>query len=520
MKNKLFIFIIISIFILNGCTISYSTSVEKSPQINTDSPSTPEEPIEPEEDNSNDNEEETITDDWILEDTSATIPSITIENDTYFYPLTLDKISPIIATYSSETLGGATTYTVYSAYYSQSYDTLYIAYDSLQNPTQTLMAKDLFELEKHALNYFIKHENKDDYTNYLKVINIFPDNNFNACGNSQSVGCATHIGKEASITLNYLANLHDFYSSTALGDPRRYTFAHEFGHISTFYNMAYKNDEDYEDYLKIRLGDKYDTIYPSGLPSTYSSSDDSYYINPYEILADDFVDLFYDTSSKLPTDTYSYTLNHNDSRNSLNKYPDIQYLEKGTILYDTIKSYYTSNFLSYKNKTQYDKPIIVSSPSNKIYYYPSYSQIGNYANQKVITSTIDINLLAVGEVIVNKTKYYRVILSNTFNIVSSNYTDSKNVGKMMGYIKASNYSTGSNMKIYKIDNDNNSKMAKNSMAPINGYPKIYFLPYYDFSYIIEISTSSGLTTTYDYLNSKISSQTYKISTYSFGTLIS
>ena len=57
------------------------------------------------------------------------------------------------------------------------------------------------------------------------------------------------------------------------------------------------------------------------------------------------------------------------------------------------------------------------------------------------------------------------------------------------------------------------------MAPIEEYSYTYVLPYYDFSYVLNRSTSTNYATMYDYLNTKISGQTYKINIYSFGTLL-
>ena len=89
--------------------------------------------------------------------------------------------------------------------------------------------------------------------------------------------------------------------------------------------MVYKGDENYEDYLKIRLGSQYNKIYENGLPENYTNSS-LYSIQPEEILADDFVELFYDTSVKVVMDTYDYELKYTDTRQSL-KGEDIQILK-------------------------------------------------------------------------------------------------------------------------------------------------------------------------------------------------
>ena len=108
----------------------------------------------------------------------------------------------------------------------------------------------------------------------------------------------------------------------------------------------------------------YDTLYPYGLPDNYSSGE-YYNIQPEEILADDFVELFYKTDEKLEIDTAEYTFEYTDYRNSLKDTAasQIQYLKTNPQLKAQLKTYYEENFLDYTNKTAYDKPIIISSNS-------------------------------------------------------------------------------------------------------------------------------------------------------------
>ena len=442
----------------------------------------------------------------------------------------------MIAQYSYIYEGQKSNYRVYSAYYSEYYATIYISYDSISNPSQTLKAADLYEIERHSLYYFQTDNNKTDYKNYIKAVLIYPDTLASACRENKDDnsafyinGCANYVGKEAIISINRFASLEHFYEGRKEYmtqtkylniEPMRYTFAHEFGHVSTFFNMSYKNDEDYEDYLKLRLGSLYNTIYPHGLPSSYSSQDDGYYTQPTEILADDYVELFYDTSKKVEEDTREYTLNHGYDRNSLRDYESIKQLSSNLNLYNQIKEYYTNNFLDYTQKLTYDKPKVISSSYNTIEYYESYSEIGNTSLLKTKNSLIDINLIAVGEVLVDQTKYYRVILSNTFDTSSGSY-DEKEVGKKMGYVKASEYTINNDIKIYAINynRSESSPMGKNNMAPIEDINNTFILPYYDFSYVLNTTTSNNYATMYDYLNNKIENQQYQVNIYSFGTLI-
>ncbi len=550
-KYSLLLFLVT--FLLSGCSISYSTNINGGGNIQ-DSGSSNEgngnsnnggnngETPPPSGDNGSDNQGDSGNSNVLTPNLSAinnpdiAAPS-TINDSALFYPSYLNASSSIILqhSYVDDTKTGQ--YKVYSAYYSSYYDTLYIAYDSVTNPVQTITAKDLYQMERHAINYFVTDNNKTDYKNYLKAVLVYPDTLASSCrkgltdNSSISInGCANYVGKEAVISLNRMSELAHFYEERKIPasgttyyqvEAMRFTFAHEFGHVSTFYNMAHQSDENYEDYLKLRLGDLYSTIYPNGLPTSYSSQNTGYYTQPSEILADDYVELFYDRSQKVSEDTYSYTLDKNYDRNSLKDYSSIKDLETNETLYTVLRTYYINYFLDNSSRVTYTTPKIMSLPSNarQIEYYESVSKIGS--SKKTISTSSEVHLIAVGEITVNSVKYYRVILSNTFNALSSGSYDEKEAGKKMGYVKASDYTRNTQLKLYKIDNNlsQNTKMTKYQMAPIEQHSNIFVLPYYDFSYVLNKSTSTNYATMYDYLNTKISGQTYKINIYSFGTLL-
>lgn len=500
MKKILFLFISIFMLSANGCTVVYNN--ESNP------PQT----------------EETQPD-----NTDTANP--TIDNDALFFPADLSPADNKIAEYTYIDDKLTNEYTVYSAYYSAEYDTIYIAYDLINSPKQTLKAKDLYEIELHAINYFISDKNRSEDKEYLKAVRIYPDKLASSCRkgltDEQALninGCADYGGKEAIIDLNSTTSLQDFYTPKySYQEPIRDTFAHEYGHISTFYHMIYKGDENYEDYLKLRLGSYYSTIYPHGLPENYSSSS-SYKIQPEEILADDFVELFYNKSNKLPNDTYNYNLNYVDYRNSLEGYPNVQMIKNNPTLYNQLINYY-SKFLNYTNRTNYNKPIIVSSTNKIISYYESLSHIGNNTLIKEINSIIDTNLIAVGEVTFANTKYYRVILSNTYSCPlngSNRYCDRKDVGEKMGYVLAQEYTENTDIKLYKIDQNGGSPLSKTNIVPIenNKQNNLYILPFYDTAYVINTTNDINHATTYDYLSENLSAtQTYKVNIHSFASLI-
>ena len=561
MKKLYFLLLTIFSLVISGCTIIYSNNTEDIPQEdnnenndnnsgndneentgeNGDSTDNNNQGNNPEGDDNNgeqsppnDNTEPDDKNDN-QEDETPPVTELVIDEEALLYPYNLSLNDSKITNYTYIDSNLTNKYKIYSAYYSEIYDTIYIAYDSIFSPSQTLKAKDLYEIEKHAINYFISDQNRSEDKNYLKAVRIYPDRLASSCrkglsdANANNInGCADYGGKEAIIDLNITNSLDDFYNPKTVPtgsfsyieyEPMRDTFAHEYGHISTFYHMAYKNDENYEEYLKMRLGNYYNTIYPSGLPAYYSSSS-SYSIQPEEILADDFVELFYNTTIKKENDTYDYSLQYDDQRNSLSSYSSIQFLKQNDIIYTNLTNYY-SLFLDYSNRIEYEKPIVISSSNKTINYYESYSHIGNINKQKTINSKINVNLIATGSVTINGIQYYRVILSNTVKLTNGT-CDRKAVSKMFGYVKVSNYTLNKTIKLYKIDQVNGQPLEKNSIIPIeNNINKLYILPFYDFSYVLNTTNDSNYATMYDYLNSNLSSsQTYKVNIYSFGSLIS
>lgn len=496
MKKVYILFISILTILINGCSIIY-TSEDISEQ--------------PEDEQPEINE-----------------PSKIIDENAFFYPSNLTINDSKIKEYSYIDTNLANEYTIYSAYYSVEYDTIYISYDFANSPKkQTLKAKDLYEIEKHAINYFVSDKNRSEDKEYLKAVRIYPDKLSSSCrrGLDDATalninGCADYGGKEAIIDLNSITSLEEFYTPKYSNlEPMRDTFAHEYGHISTFYHMIYKGDENYEDYLKLRLGNYYNIVYPHGLPEVYSGSS-SYSIQPEEILADDFVELFYNTSNKLPSDTYDYTLQYDDYRHSLED-TNVHFLKNNMNLCNQLINYY-SKFLNYTNRTQYEKPIVISSPIQTINYYESLSHIGNESLVKSINSLTEVNLIAVGEIYVGTSKYYRVILSSTYEcplITSGNrYCDKKDVGEKMGYVLSNNFDQKTSIKLYKIDKNGNIPLSKTNIVPIQNDSHI--IPFYDSAYVLNTTNNNNYATMYDYLNPNFSStQTYKVNIASFATLI-
>ena len=169
---------------------------------------------------------------------------------------------------------------IYSSYYSESYDTLYISYDSISEPVQTIDSKQLALIEEHLLKYFKSDSARTDYKEYLKVVRIYPDYKSSACRKNddedsytQIEGCATYDALSAAINLNGLYNIERFFKPysytegnyTYTFEPKRDTFAHEFGHVSTYYNMILKGDDSYENYKRMLnpefFADSYNKIY-------------------------------------------------------------------------------------------------------------------------------------------------------------------------------------------------------------------------------------------------------------------
>lgn len=382
-------------------------------------------------------------------------------------------------------------YSVYASYYSNKYDTLYISYDKVINPIQTIDSRDLAMIEEHIINYFISDINKTDYKEYLKVIRIYPDYESSTCRNnnqsyeeySRIEGCANYDAIEASINLNALYDIDRFfnpYSYTEGGyrytlEPKRDTLAHEFGHISTYYNMILKGDHNYEEYLRLRLGSAYSQIYSDGLPKEYDSNE-SYYIQPVEILADDYVELYYDTREKKNNDYYEYELVYTDLRNSLTNVPGVsKFLKDDDYLFDTMKAYYDQFIKS--DYIEYEEPIVIN------------------ANGVVYDTAIELNnkqLIALGEVTISNNRYYRVILSNVireFNI-QSDYSDN------IGYILKSNCNI-LDKEVLLFNKLNGNYLETNMSVEIIKNSEIYILTYYDFSYFIN---EDGKVIIYDVIN--------------------
>ena len=247
MKKIYLLFILSLCLITSGCTVSYN--IPESPPL--DDSNTGNNNNNENNDNEQNNNEEEYKNEYF---------QITIDENALFYPsnLSIDNEKVIKYNYIHDSL--STEYKIYSAYYSQYYDTLYIAYDFADNPVQTLKAKDLYEIEKHAVLYFKSDKNRSEDKNYLKAVRIYPDRLASSCRKgldntsaNRINGCADYGGLEAIIDLNKITNLEDFYKSQkeyisetsyVEYEPMRDTFAHEYVHVSTFYHMAYKNNEN------------------------------------------------------------------------------------------------------------------------------------------------------------------------------------------------------------------------------------------------------------------------------------
>lgn len=403
----------------------------------------------------------------------------------------LDKYSEVYADVSSD-------YVVYATYYSTEYDTLYISYDSIVNPSQTIASKGLALIEEHLLNYFVSNSAKSDYKDYLKAVRIYPDYHSSTCRTNVHTeaeysiieGCANYNAYEASINLNNMVDIDRFFDDyiyekngyTYRLEPKRDTFAHEFGHVSTYYNMILKGDDSYKDYLKLRLGEAYDEIYPNGLPDTYSSGL-GYNIQPVEILADDYVELFYDTSKKVSTDYYDYELEYDDLRNSLSGVDNVvHHLKDDQELFNDIEEYYQV----YINKeyTEYEIPIIVNANGD------TYNDLHDINDDKKVVTLNNNPIIALGEISINNIKYYRVVLSNV--VMKSNVRNE--YSNNIGYILKSECSIVDGKVVYFNQYDGDI-LKPNVYLPIKDDVNIY--PYYDFSYFIHQENKLKL---YNYLD--------------------
>lgn len=407
--------------------------------------------------------------------------SKTIEEGTLHYPYVNDSmINKYGEVFSLEN----NNYKVYATYYSEKYDTLYISYDNKYQSTQTIKSKELAMIEEHLLNYFISNEAKSDYHEYLKVVRIYPDYKSSACRKigesedsySKTEGCADYNAYDAAINLNGLVSIDRFFNSYSYSDehytytlePKRDTFAHEFGHVSTYYHMILKGDGTYEDYLRLRLKNAFDLIYPFGFPNNYSSGE-GYYTQPVEILADDYVELYYDVSKKASTDYYQYDLSYNDLRNSLSGVNGVsKFLKDDENLYNAMKEYY--DVFIEKDYTKYDDPVVIKASGI------TYNTIHDIGVENYI-SLNDATLIALGEVKINDNSYYRVILSNV--VVSSNSRSEYSTN--IGYILKTNCVIENQEVIYFTRYDGEA-MKTNEYLPVSDDVNLY--PYYDFSYFI------------------------------------
>ena len=72
-------------------------------------------------------------------------------------------------------------------------------------------------------------------------------------------GCALYDSISASVNLNSLNTLESFYNpytyveghTKYYKEPKRDTFAHEFGHVSTYYYLSLKGDDSYEEVYEL-----------------------------------------------------------------------------------------------------------------------------------------------------------------------------------------------------------------------------------------------------------------------------
>ena len=416
------------------------------------------------------------------------LKSVIIEDGITSYPndnsLLINKYGYVYSSLENE-------YDVYASYYSSDYDTLYVSYDNISHPVQTIDSRDLALIEEHILNYFISDFNKTDYKEYLKVIRIYPDYASSKCRlashtseeYSSIEGCASYDAIEASINLNGLYDIDRFFNPYLYEEggyrytqePKRDTLAHEYGHVSTYYNMILKGDSNYEEYLKIRLGDAYNEIYKDGFPTKYDSTN-LYYIQPVEILADDYVELYYDTNIKRDNDYYKYELFYSDLRNSLTNVQGVsKFLKDDPDLYDDVKKYY-NKFIT-RNYEEYEKPIVV------------------YANGTTYEKNIEIvnrELIALGEVVINGDAYYRVVLSN----IVRNFNIQSDYSYNIGYILKDD-AIVLNKDVILFNKINGNDLGVNISVELIKDSGLYIITYYDFSYLIN---DNGIIKIYDVIN--------------------
>jgi len=460
MKKYIKFLFVILCFVFSGCSIDYETYYEKYGDIS--------------------NKKER-PDSFYIDESITSYP-----NDNF---LLIEKYGDVYADLSNQ-------YEVYSSYYSSKYDTLYISYDNINNPTQELTSKDLAMIEEHLLYYFVSDPLRLEYKEYLKVVRIYPDYHSSVCRSEEASeeeyssieGCALYDALEASINLNGLNSLERFFNPYTYvsgnfqyyTEPKRDTFAHEFGHVATYYYLSLKGDDSYEDYLRLRLGEGFDRIYKDGLPSKYDSSD-SYYIQPVEILADDYVELYYSVSEKHKLDSYDYELEYEDLRNSLDGVSGVvKHLKEDQDLFNEVKTYF--DFVINNRVINYANPKVVEVTG------VSFNTIHNIVNNKEYINLENLNLIALGEVTINGNSYYKVILSNVVKELNSRRDYTYNVG----YVLKENC-IDTNRGVIKFTKYDNEVLDTSISYEVDAY---YIMPHYDFSYFIH---ENNIVKIYNYL---------------------
>ena len=425
----------------------------------------------------------------------GTLMSEIIPDGILAYP---NSNSQLIAQYGEVFPYLASYYKVHSSYYSSEYDTLYLAYGKIGQNDQTLDSRDLALIEEHVLNYFKSDVNNSEYRDYIKVIRIYSDYESSACrvatdpGYASIMGCADYNQLDAAINLNGIKNMNEFFNDTNHYQPKRDTFAHEYGHVSTYYHMVLKNRGNYEEYLKIRLGEHYNSIYPQGLLQNYDS-DATYHIQPAEILADDFVDMYYDVSQKVETDLNDYEIAYQDKRNSLKGTSAVVDLNTDPQLYAKIKAYY-DNYLN-NQETVLVTPKVVSASGNV------YGTIKSINDNQALLTLVGKKAIVIANVIINGKSYYKIILSNL--IKQSEYGgDLRDYTDNVGYILESDC-TNTSDKVLKFTKFDGSVAQSNIIIPLTAtniptlpYP-VNIIPYYEFSYFIESNNQIELYNLFD-----------------------
>ncbi len=446
------------------------------------------------------------------------------EFDGDYYPS--DKLSLMLSYEETYGYKKNSYYSVGSMYYSVEYDTLYVSYKKIG--LSYLSSYELYLVERHAIAYFQSDANRSEDRDYLKAVLIYPDDSAD-CGSTANIsGCASYGGKHGTISINSMPNMDTFLNKQIKGmysyEPKRDTFAHEYGHISTFYYLAYKGDVSYEEYLRLRLGDDFDTVYPEGLPGSYVYTPELYLIQPEEILADDFVELFYYRDSKYEGDNPTYVQKYNDSRNSLSNHPTISYLAPDYVkkpIYNTVKNYYTANFYNITRNKITPLAIFPKTSTNVIEYYDSVSSLNDQTKLKSVNSLFNIKLVAIETVTKDNIEYYRVVLSPLSKIekieidgTTRNSYDKKEVANNMGYVKKNSYMFNTGITVYKVKKGYNGSewvdLEQSSLWPVtinnqtSSEMNIFVTPFYDFTYVISLGTSANKEYMYDYLNNECS----------------